>query len=144
MPDSNDLERFLRAQDAVYPQVLAELRNGEKRSHWMWYIFPQLAGLGRSTTAREFAISGKSEATAYLAHAVLGARLLECAETVLVVPEKSAADIFGAPDAMKLRSSATLFAEVSPSGSVFHRILDRFFGGFADPRTLDLLAGRPT
>src|SRR5688572_10513048 len=118
--DPHDLNRFVRSQYAMYDRALAEIRGGEKRSHWMWYIFPQFDGLGSSPTARAFAIKSVDEARAYLAHPVLGPRLVSCAEAALGVEGRSASQIFGSPDDMKLRSSATLFAAVSPAGSVFH------------------------
>lgn len=139
---SYNLERFVLAQDQNYPRVLTELQRGDKRSHWMWYVFPQVAGLGTSADARKFAISSRAEATHYLEHPVLGGRLLECAALVLRVQGKSADHIFGATDAMKLCSSATLFAEVAPAGSLFHRILEHYFDGHHDERTLELLRER--
>ena len=144
MPDHDtfDLERVVAAQRGVYEGALAEIRDGDKQSHWMWFVFPQLAGLGHSAMAQRYAIGSPDEARAYLAHAVLGARLVECANAAIAVPRASANDIFGPPDDMKLRSCATLFAHVSPSGSPFHRLLDRFFGGHPDPATVKLLARR--
>jgi uncharacterized protein (DUF1810 family) len=134
------LERFVDAQASVHERALAELRAGRKQSHWMWFVFPQLAGLGTSAMAERYAISGLDEARAYLAHPILGARLVESAETLLQLEgERSAATIMGYPDDMKLRSSATLFAQVSPPGSVFHRLLDRYFDGRGDERTMSLL-----
>ncbi|KAA6182585.1 DUF1810 domain-containing protein [Thiohalocapsa marina] len=140
--DPHDLDRFVRAQEHDSERVLAEIRNGRKRSHWMCYIFPQLDGLGFSAMARRYAIRSRAEAEAYLAHPVLGPRLLTCAEAVLAVEGKSAQEIFGSPDDLKLRSCATLFAQVSPGGSVFHRLLEAYFGGKADDRTLALLGDR--
>lgn len=137
--DPYDLERFVEAQAGTYEQALAELRRGRKRTHWMWYVFPQLRGLGASALSHRYAIGSLEEARAYLAHPVLGPRLVECAEAVLAVQGRSARDIFGSPDDLKLRSSATLFAAVSPPGSVFHRVIDRYFGGQADDRTLALI-----
>jgi uncharacterized protein (DUF1810 family) len=137
--DSYDLGRFVRAQQDDYEQALAEIRSGRKQSHWMWYIFPQVEGLGISSTSRLYAIKSLAEAAAYLAHPVLGPRLRACAEAALQVDGLSAFEIFGSPDDMKLRSSATLFASVSPEGSVFHRILEKFFDGERDGRTLSLL-----
>lgn len=134
-----DLSRFVHAQAGVYEQALAELRAGRKRSHWMWYVFPQLAGLGTSTTAREFAIRDLDEARAYLAHPELGRRLHACAAAMLGVTGRTAHDILGSPDDMKLRSSATLFAQLSERDSVFHEILRRYYDGEPDPRTLQLL-----
>jgi uncharacterized protein (DUF1810 family) len=137
--DPYDLERFVQAQRARYEQALSEIRAGRKRSHWMWYVFPQLEGLGSSPTAQLYSIKSLEEAEAYLRHPVLGPRLIECAEAALVVPGDSANDIFGSPDDWKLRSSATLFALVSPPGSVFHQLLDKFFQGHRDESTLRLL-----
>ena len=139
MQPTYDLERFVDAQVSVYPRAIAELQRGEKSSHWMWFIFPQLAGLGQSTNARKFAISSLDEAREYLQHPVLGARLLECTGLVLGIRGKTAVGIFQETDAVKLRSSATLFAQVSPSGSVFHRVVDQYFDGVPDALTLSLL-----
>lgn len=137
--DPHDLNRFVLAQEKDYAPAIAEIRSGRKRTHWMWYIFPQLDGLGFSETARRYAIRGLDEARAYLEHPVLGPRLVECAEAVLSVQGRSAREIFGTPDDLKLRSCATLFAEVSPAGSLFRRVLEEYFGGEADVRTLTLL-----
>src|SRR5687768_16521481 len=123
--DPHDLDRFLQAQRNVYEQALVEIRSGHKRSHWMWFIFPQYAGLGSSPMSRQYAIKSVAEAEAYLRHPVLGVRLVECAEAALRINDRSASEVFGAPDDMKLRSSATLFAAVSPPGSVFERLLDK-------------------
>jgi len=136
--DPYDLERFVRAQ-AEYPRVLAEIRGGRKQSHWMWFTFPQIAGLGSSAMSRTFAIRSAPEASAYLAHPVLGLRLVECAAALLAREGSSAFEVFGSPDDMKLRSCMTLFASVSPTGSVFHRVLDRYFEGEPDGLTLRLL-----
>ena len=138
--DPHDLQRFVAAQRTTYDRALGELQSGRKRSHWMWYVFPQLAGLGASATSRKYAIASLSEAEAYLRHPVLGARLIASAAAVLGVPGRSALEIFGTPDDMKLRSSATLFAHVSPAGSVFHRVLEKYFDGKSDEATLRLLA----
>jgi uncharacterized protein (DUF1810 family) len=137
--DPFDLNRFLSAQEGVYDRVLAELRAGRKRTHWMWYIFPQIDGLGRSPTARQYAIKSLEEARRYLAHPLLGARLVECAEAVLAVQGLSASDIFGYPDDMKLCSSMTLFARVSEPRSVFERVLDKFYQGKRDTGTLQIV-----
>jgi uncharacterized protein (DUF1810 family) len=137
--DPFDLSRFVEAQEQDYPRALGEIRDGRKRSHWMWYVFPQYAGLGRSPTSQHFAIKSVEEARAYLAHPVLGPRLAECAEAADAVRGRSAADIFGSPDDAKLRSSATLFAHVSPAGSVFHRLLDKYLDGRPDGATIRLL-----
>ncbi len=135
----SNLDRFVQAQNDVYDNVLAELRSGRKRSHWMWFIFPQFEGLGSSPISRMYSIKSLAEARAYLAHPVLGPRLIECAETVLAVEGRSAHEIFGSPDDMKLKSCATLFARVSSPGSPFHRILDRYYSGVQDAGTLELL-----
>jgi uncharacterized protein (DUF1810 family) len=140
--DPYDLARFVQAQRGSYETALAEIRRGEKRSHWMWYVFPQVAGLGGSDNARRYAISGVEEARAYLEHPTLGPRLVACAEAALGVTGRSAREIFGTPDDLKLRSCATLFAEVSDAGSPFHRLLDQYFGGKPDARTLTFL-GKP-
>lgn len=136
--DPFDLRRFVDAQAPSYADAIAELKAGEKRSHWMWYVFPQYAGLGRSGMAERFAIRSIDEAKAYLRHRILGPRLVECAQAVLDVPGKTAHDIFGSPDDLKLRSSATLFSRISEPGSVFHRVLERYFEGQPDARTLEL------
>lgn len=141
--DPFDLNRFVRAQQAVYEQALSEIRSGRKTSHWMWYIFPQFDGLGSSAFAKEYAIKSVAEAEAYLTHPILGPRLMECVEAVLSVTGRSAHDIFDSPDDMKLRSCATLFACVSPAGSAFDRLLDRYFRGERDPKTLHLLGIPP-
>ena len=134
----HDLDRFVTAQDGVYPQALAELQRGAKRSHWMWFIFPQIAGLGQSAMARTYAIAGADEARAYLAHPVLGPRLIEVTQTVAAA-SGSAEAILGGIDAVKLRSSMTLFAVVADDPSPFRAALERFFDGEADQATLDLL-----
>jgi uncharacterized protein (DUF1810 family) len=138
--DPYDLARFVRAQERDYATALSELASGRKRSHWMWYVFPQCHGLGSSATAAHYAIRSLAEAEAYLRHPVLGPRLVECAKALLAIEGRSAHEIFGSPDDLKLRSSATLFALVSPAGSVFERLLDRYFAGARDDRTLRLLA----
>jgi len=135
-PDPFDLKRFVRAQEPDYKRALEEIAAGRKRSHWMWYIFPQFAGLGLSSTSRHYAIGSLDEARAYLAHPILGPRLIECAGATLTVKGRSAHDIFGSPDDMKLRSSVTLFSLVSPENSVFHRVLEKYFEGKGDERTL--------
>ena len=137
--DTYGLERFTRAQDGTYEQALAEITGGRKRSHWMWFVFPQFAGLGMSPTSQHFAIRSLSEARAYLAHPTLGPRLQQCANALLSLEGRTAHEIFGSPDDLKLRSSATLFAAVSSSGSVFHQLLDRHFDGEPDERTLELM-----
>ena len=139
--DAYDLARFVEAQAGSYDRALFEIARGRKRSHWMWFVFPQMAGLGFSATSRRYAIRSKAEAEAYLDHETLGRRLIECARAALAVEGLSAREIFGTPDDLKLRSSATLFAAVSPAGSVFHRLLDKYFDGAPDEATLQLLAG---
>jgi uncharacterized protein (DUF1810 family) len=141
--DPHNLSRFVQAQEDDYEEALAEIRSGRKCSHWMWYIFPQLAGLGFSSMSRRYAIKSLAEAEAYLSHPVLGPQLVECAEAALGVQKRSAFDIFGSPDDMKLRSCATLFACVSPAGSVFHRLLGKYFQGERDRKTLRLLGIAP-
>lgn len=137
--DPFDLRRFLEAQEADYERALSELESGQKRTHWMWYIFPQLDGLGSSTMAKRYAIKSIEEATAYLKHPVLGSRLLECAEAVVHVEGRPIAAIMGSPDDVKLKSCATLFASVSPADSVFERILAKFYRGTRDDMSLQLL-----
>jgi uncharacterized protein (DUF1810 family) len=137
--DPFDLIRFLQAQDGAYEQALSEIRSGRKRSHWMWYIFPQFDGLGSSAASRRYAIKSIAEASAYLDHPVLGQRLIACAEAALGLEAQSASTVFGSPDDMKLQSCATLFASVSPAGSVFERLLDKYFGSERDDKTLGLL-----
>ncbi|MBB3603996.1 uncharacterized protein (DUF1810 family) [Mycolicibacterium sp. BK556] len=139
MDDPFDLQRFVDAQDRVYEQVLAELRAGAKRSHWIWFIFPQLTGLGNSSTARRFGIGSLAEARAYLAHPVLGPRLHECTRLVTAIENASVDAIFGWPDNLKVRSSMTLFARATDDNADFLTVLDTFYGGEEDPRTLDLL-----
>lgn len=133
-----DLQRFIDAQRGVYRTALAELRAGRKRSHWMWYVFPQLSGLGRSVTARRYALASADEARAYLAHPLLGSRLRECTEAVLAVTGRSAGEIFGYPDDLKFRSSMTLFAQLT-SEPLFGEALRRYYRGEPDPQTLALL-----
>ena len=135
MDDPFDLRRFVEAQDGVIDTALAELRRGRKASHWMWFVFPQVAGLGHSPMARRYAIRSRAEAEAYLAHPLLGPRLTECASAVLSVEGRSAHDVFGSPDDMKFRSSMTLFAEVAPDRAVFRDNLLKYFGGQADAAT---------
>ena len=137
--DPYALSRFARAQEGEFEQALAEITSGRKRTHWMWFIFPQLEGLGTSPISMEYAIKSLGEARAYLAHPVLGPRLLECAEAVLRVEGQSATEIFGFPDNLKLRSCATLFRCVSPPGSVFDGLIEKYFAGEPDGRTLRLL-----
>lgn len=138
-PDSFNLNRFITAQRAVYPQVVKELSNGKKVSHWMWFIFPQLQGLGYSAMAQKYAISSLDEAAAYLAHPVLGQRLVELGEILLGLENKSAHTIFGSPDDMKLHSSLTLFSLVPNSPPIFGQLLDKYFDGKTDGNTERLL-----
>ena len=141
MSDPFDLQRFLDAQDAgaTYETALAELRAGHKRSHWMWFVFPQVAGLGRSAMAQRYAISGADEARAYLAHRVLGPRLLDSARALLSLGTGDAVAVLGGIDAQKLQSSMTLFAAVAPDEPVFAQVLDQFFAGVRDPGTTSRL-----
>ena len=134
-----DLDRFVEAQKTHYDRALEEIRSGRKRTHWMWFIFPQFAGLGTSATAEFYAIRSRAEAEAYLQHPVLGARLDECFKALLAIDGRSASEIFGYPDDLKLRSSATLFASVSPPGSVFNQVIAKHFDGERDERTIRLL-----
>lgn len=138
--DPYDLSRFVEAQVDDYSTALCELRGGAKRSHWIWYIFPQVAGLGYSSMAQRYAIQSLGEARAYLAHEVLGRRLTACAEALLSVQGRSAEQIMGYPDVLKLHSSITLFAEVSPPGSVFERVLEVYYRGVKDPKTIEYTA----
>ena len=138
-PDPYDLNRFVDAQQGVYERAMAELRAGRKQSHWMWFTFPQFEGLGSSPTSQRYAIKSLDEARAYLDHQTLGPRLIECAETVLALNSDSATDVFGYPDDLKLKSSATLFAVVSGPASVFERLLQKFFNGNHCELTLSLV-----
>jgi uncharacterized protein (DUF1810 family) len=137
--DPHNLRRFHEAQEADYEQALSEIRNGRKVSHWMWYIFPQFDGLGFSPTSKHYAIKSVEEAMAYLRHPVLGPRLVACCEATLAIDGRSASDVFGSPDDRKLRSCATLFAAVSPEGSVFEQLLRKYFRGERDETTIRLL-----
>ena len=139
MNDPYDLNRFVLAQKSDYEHALAEVKSGRKRSHWMWYIFPQIDGLGFSSMAQRYAIKSAEEARAYLAHPILGPRLLACAEAAVANAGSDATEIFGSPDDLKLRSCATLFACVSAPDSVFHRLLLKFYPGGPDMATLRLL-----
>ncbi len=141
MSDAFDFSRFLQAQDAVLAQVRSELAAGRKRSHWMWFVFPQLAGLGHSAMARRYAISSLREAQAYLAHPVLGPRLVECTELVNRAAGRSAHEIFGSPDDLKFRSCMTLFASALPGPSLFRDALDKYFAGAPDRMTTEKLSG---
>ena len=137
MPDPHNLQRFLSAQAPVIEQVRGELRAGRKRSHWMWFVFPQIAGLGHSATAQHFAIASLEEARAYLAHDILGARLKECAALVIAVEGRSVEQIFDTPDDLKFHSSMTLFARAAPREQVFKDALQKYFGGEEDRATLE-------
>ncbi|MGA2101455.1 MAG: DUF1810 domain-containing protein [Candidatus Sulfotelmatobacter sp.] len=137
--DRYNLERFVAAQAPVFTKVLSELKAGVKTGHWMWFIFPQIMGLGRSSVSIEYAISGREEAQAYLEHTILGPRLKESTRLVLLVDGRSVEDIFGSPDDMKFRSSMTLFAQVSPRDDIFERALKKYFAGVPDRLTLDRL-----
>jgi uncharacterized protein (DUF1810 family) len=142
MSDSTDrLGRFINAQNESFEEIIHELKNGEKVTHWMWYIFPQIAGLGQSATAKFYAIQDPSEAQAYLDHPILGKRLLECTQIVISLRGKSALAIFGDVDAMKFRSSMTLFMSVAGSDSVFQEAIEKYFEGEPDHATLDILSG---
>jgi len=140
MPDPFDLDRFVQAQAPVLSQVRLELSEGRKRSHWMWFVFPQLSGLGHSSMARRYAIASLAEAQAYLEHPVLGPRLTECAELVNKVEDRSIHQILGSPDDLKFRSSMTLFALAQQDGPVFRRALDKYFDGALDPLTVEKLS----
>ena len=139
MNTENNLQRFLSAQESIYRQVVQELRDGKKTSHWMWFIFPQMEGLGQSSTAKYYSIKNIDEAKNYLAHPVLGARLLECTNILLQINSKTADEIFGYPDNMKLRSSMTLFNYIDPAQNVFADVLEKYFKGEPDQRTLAIL-----
>ncbi|MFC0135362.1 calpastatin [Massilia eurypsychrophila] len=134
-----NLERFVEAQAPVYKEVVAELKAGRKTGHWMWFIFPQIAGLGASDKAHKFAIASADEAAAYLAHPVLGARLRECSALVAAIDDREIGDIFGAPDDLKFHSSMTLFAEIAPDEAVFQDCINKFFDGVPDEATLERL-----
>lgn len=134
-----DLVRFLEAQNQVYLKALSEVRNGKKQSNWMWFVFPQIKGLGRSDTARFYGIADLEEAAAYLEHPVLGKHLIEISEAVLAVDGKTATEIFGTPDDMKLRSSMTLFSEVTNADPVFSKVLEKYYEGLQDIFTLEIL-----
>jgi uncharacterized protein (DUF1810 family) len=142
MADPFDLQRFVDAQEAVYDDVVAELRAGRKRSHWMWFIFPQLRELGRSATAIHFGIRSRDEAVGYLEHDLLGPRLRRCAQLVTLSGAVTAQALMGSVDALKLRSSMTLFADATDDDRDFLDVLERFYGGQPDPATVDLLGSR--
>jgi len=139
MADAHDLDRFLTAQEDSYDTALDELKAGRKRSHWIWFVFPQLAGLGQSPTSQYYGVRSLDEAAAYLRHPILGGRLHECLKALQTLEETSADRIFGELDAMKFRSSLTLFAEADPADPIIAAALDRWFGGRKDERTLQLL-----
>ncbi len=141
--DQFNLQRFVDAQAPAVEQVRGELAAGRKQTHWMWFVFPQIHGLGTSDMARRYAIGSRAEAGAYLAHPVLGPRLRDFTAVVAAIPDRSAREIFGPPDDLKFRSSITLFAAVSPADSVFHQALNRYFDGTGDSATLDRLAATP-
>lgn len=142
MADDRDLQRFVDAQHGCYDAVLAELRQGRKRTHWMWFVFPQLAGLGHSPMARRYSLRDLQEARAYAAHPLLGARLRECVELSVAIEPAEASAVFGTPDDLKLRSCLTLFQRAVPDEPLFRDALEHWFGGRPDPRTLELL-GEP-
>lgn len=137
--DPYDLNRFVEAQADDYARALSEIRSGQKRSHWMWYIFPQIDGLASSSTSKHYSIKSLAEARAYLDHPILGPRLVECAEAAICVEDRSATQIFGSPDDLKLNSCATLFACVLPPASVFERLIEKYYRGRRDGKTLQLL-----
>ena len=137
--EKHDLSRFVSAQAGDYETALAEIKSGRKKSHWMWYIFPQIDGLGFSPTARHYAVRDLDEARAYLAHPILGPRLVTICEALLALPDRDAEPIFGWPDVLKLRSSMTLFAAARPEEPVFRQVLAKFYGGEPDRRTLEIL-----
>ncbi len=139
MANDFNLERFVEAQNGVYDTALAELRAGRKRTHWMWFIFPQIEGLGHSAMAQRYAIRSADEAAAYLAHPVLGPRLRACAAAVASHDDRGVDEIFGHPDNLKFHSSMTLFADVAPDEAIFQACLDQFFDGRADPATQERL-----
>ena len=141
--DPHNLQRFVTAQTEDYQSALRELQRGQKESHWIWYIFPQIAGLGHSPTAQEYAIRSRDEAAAYLAHPLLGTRLQQCCEALLKHQRRRIQDIMGSPDDLKLRSSMTLFARLSSQGSIFHKVLDAFYSGHMDDRTIAFLDAKP-
>jgi uncharacterized protein (DUF1810 family) len=138
--DPYNLSRFMSAQDTTYERALIELRSGQKRSHWMWFIFPQIGGLGRSSTSEYYSIKSEEEARQYLSNPILGPRLLECAQVVWAVEARSASEIFRFPDDLKLKSSMTLFAHITEPGSVFARVIDKYFDGKPDEKTLEILS----
>jgi uncharacterized protein (DUF1810 family) len=138
--DPHDLKRFIKAQENVYPQALRKLKSGKKRTHWMWFIFPQIDGLGFSLTSQYYAIKRLDEARQYLQHPILGKRLLECVEAVLGVEGRTVSEIFDDPDDLKLQSSMTLFAAVAEQPAIFLQVLNKYFGGEKDAKSLHILA----
>lgn len=138
--DTFDLSRFVTTQEGVYETALREIRDGRKQGHWMWFIFPQIAGLGRTDISRTYAIKSREEAVAYLEHPILGPRLREITEALLAHDDKSATEILGTPDDLKLRSSMTLFKSVSTANDIFLSVLDRYYGGEEDPQTFGILS----
>ena len=136
------LERYIKAQASVYPRALEELKRGHKQSHWMWYVFPQMAGLGHSAMSHSYAIQSLEEAREYFAHPILGARLRECCQAAMAVEGRSAHEIFRSPDDLKFRSCLTLFAQAAPEETLFRELLEKYFGGKADAATLDLMSGQ--
>ncbi len=139
MPDNKNLKRYLDAQTGVYESALKEIGNGRKIGHWMWYIFPQISGLGFSETSRRYALQNRGEARAYLNHKILGARLIEISETLLRLQTNNPIGIFGSVDSLKLKSSMTLFSLLEPTDPVFQKVLDKFYAGEKDPNTLRML-----
>ena len=139
MPDASSLERFVEAQNDVYADAVAELTAGQKQSHWMWFVFPQIKGLGNSPTAKQYGVKSRAEAVAYLEHAVLGPRLRECTELLLRLPGGDIRSVMGDPDDVKFRSSMTLFAQVTPDNDAFLKALQKYFRGEMDQATLDRL-----
>ena len=137
--DPYNLQRFVDAQNSIFAQVRSELRNGDKRGHWMWFIFPQIRGLGSSELSKKFAVSSREEAEAYLKHPILGPRLKECVQLVTHVEGRSVDQIFGHPDNLKFRSSMTLFSHIASDKQIFENALQKYFKGEVDPRTLELL-----
>ena len=135
----NNLKRFLDGQENDFERALSEIKRGRKQSHWMWYVFPQIAGLGFSSTSKFYAIKNRAEAESYLSHSVLGKRLIEISEALLEIEGKTANQIFGSPDDVKLKSSMTLFGALDDTNPVFQRVLDKYFGGAKDQRTLEII-----
>jgi uncharacterized protein (DUF1810 family) len=143
MNTKNNLSRFLEAQAGDYKTALKEVRNGKKTGHWMWYIFPQISGLGFSETSRLYAINNQAEATEYLKHEILGPRLIEISTELLNLPTNNAIEVFGSIDSLKLNSSMTLFSLLDPTDPVFQKVLDKFYGGKKDGNTIQLLKDKP-